>query len=132
MHGSDYLLLLLACVGKALPRILTDETQYFNDMLERDLLSRYYESGILVGPYEAAVAYLKILTFKDPRLRVLEAGTGTGGCTKWLSRGLSDQNGALGLQVESRPLRTSSTNSLRTHARNLQNGSRSWSSGRWM
>ncbi|GIK05267.1 polyketide synthase [Aspergillus viridinutans] len=91
---------LLARVGKALPRILTGETQPLDVMLEGNLLSRYYESGILVGPYEAVVAYLKILTFKNPRLRVLEAGAGTGGCTKWLFRGLSGQNGAVGLPVE--------------------------------
>lgn len=91
---------LLARVGKALPRILTGETQPLDVMLEGNLLSRYYESGILVGPYEAAVAYLKILTFKNPCLRILEAGAGTGGCTKWLFRGLSGQNGAVGLPVE--------------------------------
>lgn len=88
---------LLARVGKALPGILTGEAQPLDVMLQGNLLSRYYESGILVGPYEAAVAYLKILTFKNPRLRVLEIGAGTGGCTKWLFRGLSGQNGASGL-----------------------------------
>lgn len=91
---------LLARVGKALPRILTGETQPLDVMLEGNLLSRYYESGILVGPYEAAVAYLKVLTFKNPRLRILEAGAGTGGCTKWLFRGFSGHNGAAGLPVE--------------------------------
>ncbi|KAL4900464.1 hypothetical protein BDW74DRAFT_188294 [Aspergillus multicolor] len=91
---------LLARVGNALPRILTGETQPLDVMLEGNLLSRYYESGILVGPYDAVVAYLKILTFKNPRLHILEAGAGTGGCTKWLFRGLSGQNGAVGLPVE--------------------------------
>ncbi|KAF7445064.1 Polyketide synthase module protein [Pyrenophora tritici-repentis] len=91
---------LLARVGKALPHIVTGETQPLDVMLEGNLLSRYYESGILVGPYEAAVAYMKILTFKNPRLRVLEIGAGTGGCTKWLFRGLSGQNGAAGLPFE--------------------------------
>ncbi|KAH9863177.1 hypothetical protein IAQ61_009454 [Plenodomus lingam] len=91
---------LLARVGKALPRIVTGETQSLDVMLEGNLLSRYYESGILVGPYEAAVAYMKVLTFKNPRLRVLEIGAGTGGCTKWLFRGLSGHNGAAGLPVK--------------------------------
>lgn len=91
---------LTARVGNALPRILTGETPALDVMLEGNLLSRYYESGILVGPYEAAVAYLKVLTFKNPRLRILEYGAGTGGCTKWLTRGLSGQNGAVGLPVE--------------------------------
>jgi NADPH:quinone reductase-like Zn-dependent oxidoreductase/ubiquinone/menaquinone biosynthesis C-methylase UbiE len=91
---------LLARVGRALPRILTGETQPLDVMLEGNLLSRYYESGILVGPYEAVVTYLKTLTFKNPRLHVLEAGAGTGGCTKWLFRGLSGHNGAVGLPVE--------------------------------
>ncbi|KAJ5177658.1 mycocerosic acid synthase [Penicillium coprophilum] len=91
---------LLARVGKALPRILTGDAEPLDVMLEGNLLSRYYESGVLVGPYEAAVAYLKVLTFKSPRLRVLEVGAGTGGCTKWLFRGLSGQNGAVGLPIE--------------------------------
>ncbi|RHZ58023.1 uncharacterized protein CDV56_108373 [Aspergillus thermomutatus] len=76
---------LLARVGKALPGILTGETQPL-DVCWKAISYR--------------VAYLKILTFKNPRLRVLEAGAGTGGCTKWLCRGLSGQNGAVGLPVE--------------------------------
>lgn len=91
---------LTARVGNALPAILTGETPALDVMLEGNLLSRYYEGGILVGPYEAAVAYLKVLTFKNPRLRILECGAGTGGCTKWLTRGLSGQNGAAGLPIE--------------------------------
>lgn len=91
---------LLSRVGKVLPDILTGAVEPLTVMLEGNLLARNYESGTFTGDYEAAVAYLKLLTFKNPRLRFLEIGAGTGGCTKSLFNGLTGQNGASGLPVE--------------------------------
>ncbi|RYO87181.1 hypothetical protein DL766_003981 [Monosporascus sp. MC13-8B] len=91
---------LLARVGKALPDIVSGAVEPLDVMLQDSLLSKNYESGTFTGDYEAAVAYLKLLTFKNPRLRFIEVGAGTGGCTKWLFDGLSGQNGAVGLPVE--------------------------------
>ncbi|KAI3553359.1 hypothetical protein CABS03_12727 [Colletotrichum abscissum] len=91
---------LLARVGKALPGIVSGAVEPLDVMLEDNLLSKNYESGTFTGDYQAAVAYLRLLTFKNPRLRVIEIGAGTGGCTKWLFDGLSGQNGAVGLPVD--------------------------------
>ncbi|ENH75836.1 Lovastatin nonaketide synthase [Fusarium oxysporum f. sp. cubense race 1] len=51
------------------------------------------------GDYEAAVAYLQLLTFKNPRLRFLEIGAGTGGCTKRLLGGIAGRNSGGGLPI---------------------------------
>ncbi|OHW98560.1 mycocerosic acid synthase [Colletotrichum incanum] len=65
---------LLAPVGKALPNIVSGAIEPLDVMLQDNLLSQNYESGTLTGDYEAAVAYLKLLTFKNPRLRFIENG----------------------------------------------------------
>ncbi|CAG1982981.1 unnamed protein product [Fusarium graminearum] len=83
---------LLARVGRALPGILSGTLEPLSVMLEENLLIRAYEGGTFSGDYEAAVAYLQLLTFKSPHLRFLEIGAGTGGCTKRLLGGIADKN----------------------------------------
>lgn len=90
---------LLARVGRALPGILSGTSDPLSVMLEENLLIRAYEGGTFSGDYEAAVAYLQLLTFKNPRLRFLEIGAGTGGCTKQLLGGIVNQNSD-GLPIE--------------------------------
>lgn len=89
----------LARIGKALPDILSGTRDTLTVLLEGNLLARLYEGGTFTGDYEAAVEYLKMLTFKNPRLRLLEIGAGTGGCTKKLFRGITSQK-AFGLPIE--------------------------------
>ncbi|KAH6966040.1 hypothetical protein EDB82DRAFT_480382 [Fusarium venenatum] len=91
---------LLARVGRALPAILSGTIEPLSVMLEGNLLIRAYEGGTFSGDYEAAVAYLQLLTFKNPRLSFLEIGAGTGGCTKRLLGGIADKNSAGGLPIE--------------------------------
>nr|ALQ32765.1 putative polyketide synthase [Fusarium aywerte] len=90
---------LLARVGRALPEILSGTLEPLSVMLEGNLLIRAYEGGTFSGDYEAAVAYLQLLTFKNPRLRFLEIGAGTGGCTKRLLGGIADRNGGDSLPI---------------------------------
>ncbi|KAF5552317.1 polyketide synthase [Fusarium phyllophilum] len=90
---------LLARVGRALPQILSGISDPLSIMLEGNLLIRAYEGGTFNGDYEAAVAYLQLLTFKNPRLRFLEIGAGTGGCTKRLLGGIAGQNSGAGLPI---------------------------------
>ncbi|RGP65177.1 polyketide synthase [Fusarium longipes] len=90
---------LLARVGRALPGILSGTLDPLSVMLEGNLLIRAYEGGTFSGDYEAAVAYLQLLTFKNPQLRFLEIGAGTGGCTKRLLGGIaSDSGGSLPIE----------------------------------
>ncbi|KAF5577038.1 polyketide synthase [Fusarium pseudocircinatum] len=91
---------LLARVGRALPEILSGTSDPLSVMLEGNLLIRAYEGGTFSGDYEAAVAYLQLLTFKNPRLRFLEIGAGTGGCTKRILGGISGRNIDGGLPIE--------------------------------
>ncbi|KIL85244.1 polyketide synthase [Fusarium avenaceum] len=91
---------LLARVGRALPSILSGTLEPLSVMLEGNLLIRAYEGGTFSGDYEAAVAYLQLLTFKNPRLRFLEIGAGTGGCTKRLLEGIVGRNGRQDLPIE--------------------------------
>ncbi|KAF4341752.1 polyketide synthase [Fusarium beomiforme] len=91
---------LLARVGRALPDILNGALDPLSIMLEGNLLIRAYEGGTFSGEYEAAVAYLQLLTFKNPRLRFLEIGAGTGGCTKRLLGGIAGQHSSNGLPIE--------------------------------
>ncbi|EXA46383.1 hypothetical protein FOVG_07101 [Fusarium oxysporum f. sp. pisi HDV247] len=90
---------LLARVGRALPGILSGKSDPLSVMLEGNLLIRAYEGGTFSGDYEAAVAYLQLLTFKNPRLRFLEIGAGTGGCTKRLLGGIAGRNSGGGLPI---------------------------------
>ncbi|KAI1842497.1 hypothetical protein JX266_011251 [Neoarthrinium moseri] len=90
---------LLSRIGKALPGIMSGTLDPLSLMLEDNLLSKAYLGGTFTGDYEAAVAYLKVLTFKNPRLRFLEVGAGTGGFTGWVLGGLARANGS-GLPVE--------------------------------
>jgi NADPH:quinone reductase-like Zn-dependent oxidoreductase/SAM-dependent methyltransferase len=91
---------LLARVGRALPGILSGTVDPLSVMLEGNLLIRAYEGGTFSGDYEAAVAYLQLLTFKNPRLRFLEIGAGTGGCTKRLLGGIAGNTSGDGLPIE--------------------------------
>ncbi|KFA59987.1 hypothetical protein S40285_08484 [Stachybotrys chlorohalonatus IBT 40285] len=91
---------LLARIGKALPNILSGTVEPLAVMLEDNLLIKTYESGTFTGDYESAVAYLKLLTFKKPRLRFLEIGAGTGGCTKRLLGDLASNGGGSALPLE--------------------------------
>ncbi|KAM0332713.1 hypothetical protein ACHAPQ_005672 [Fusarium lateritium] len=91
---------LLARVGRALPSILSGKIEPLSVMLEGNLLIRAYEGGTFSGDYEAAVAYLQLLTFKNPHLRFLEIGAGTGGCTKRLLEGIAGRNSGAGLPIE--------------------------------
>ncbi|KAF4992917.1 hypothetical protein FGRMN_6861 [Fusarium graminum] len=91
---------LLARVGRALPQILSGTVDSLSVMLEDNLLIRAYEGGTFSGDYEAAVAYLQLLTLKNPHLRFLEIGAGTGGCTKRLLGGIAGRNSGEGLPIE--------------------------------
>ncbi|KAG5796065.1 hypothetical protein H9Q69_004899 [Fusarium xylarioides] len=91
---------LLARVGRALPQILSGISDPLSIMLEGNLLIRAYEGGTFSGDYEAAVAYLQLLTFKNPRLRFLEIGAGTGGCTKRLLGGIASRNSGAALPID--------------------------------
>ncbi|KAK3946253.1 reducing type I polyketide synthase [Diplogelasinospora grovesii] len=70
-------------IGRNLVPILRQQTAPLELMLEGQLLYRYYREALRFPRSYAQVNQLvKLLSHKNPRLKVLEIGAGTGGCTK--------------------------------------------------
>ena len=70
----------LAKMGAHLPRILRGEVDPLSEMVQDDLLGRYYLSkdGSFSGCNDALVNAVKLLTHENPHLTILEIGGGTG------------------------------------------------------
>ena len=66
-------------LGRRLLDMLRGEVEPLSLMLEDDLLNEYYKgSKIQDRVYEHAARYVKLASHKNPRLRILEIGGGTG------------------------------------------------------
>jgi len=73
---------LLTAVGQNLPSVVHGESEMLEHMLKDDLLTRLYSDGRGFRECNQHVAFfMKKLTFKYPRARILEIGAGTGGTT---------------------------------------------------
>ena len=73
----------LTCkIGENLAKILLKEKDTLSLMLEHDLLQQYYRySNSLIRNNEQAVLLVNNLAHRNPSLRILEVGAGTGGVT---------------------------------------------------
>lgn len=73
---------LIHAVGENLVGVITADVQLLEVMLVDDMLSNLYTHGRALQPLNKLVAELmEDLTFKYPRLDILEIGAGTGGTT---------------------------------------------------
>ncbi|OKP10309.1 Lovastatin diketide synthase LovF [Penicillium subrubescens] len=73
---------LLDKVGSNLVRILTNQAQPLDLMMENDLLHELYSNGIGVDRSSAQLAsYVDKISHKLPNMNILEIGAGTGGST---------------------------------------------------
>lgn len=73
---------LLCQVGQNLPKILAREVEALAVMVEDGRLDAYYrENARFDRNYRAAMKYFDLLAHKNPHLKVLEIGAGTGGAT---------------------------------------------------
>ena len=73
---------LLCHIGENLPRILRREVDSLSLMMENARLERYYEANqSLSQAYQQAAVYIGFLAHKNPHLKILEIGAGTGGAT---------------------------------------------------
>lgn len=88
---------MLCRMGPKLPEILTEKIEPLALMLEEGLLYRLYaEEDASKRCYTHMVRYLKNATFKNPNMKVLELGAGTGGATLPLLESLDEgRNGTL-------------------------------------
>ncbi|KAK4695698.1 hypothetical protein P7C71_g2103, partial [Lecanoromycetidae sp. Uapishka_2] len=76
-------------LGRRLLNILRGEVEPLSLMLEDDLLNEYYKgSQIQDRVYEHAARYVKLASHKNPQLRILEIGAGTGSATVWILKAL--------------------------------------------
>ena len=81
---------LLCPVGQNLSRILRGEINPLSVLVEDDRLERFYRTyEPLDQCYQQAAMYIGLLGNKNPHLRVLEIGAGTGGATLPILEGLS-------------------------------------------
>ncbi|KAI1298194.1 hypothetical protein F5Y03DRAFT_386702 [Xylaria venustula] len=81
IHNSDVKIMLL--VGKTMPRVFEGETTMLEHFRTSGLLDEYYANGF--GTKQSTIwvgSVLKQLTSRNPRLKLLEIGAGTGGATK--------------------------------------------------
>ena len=80
---------LLSRIGSELPSILTSRANSLELVLKGDVLTTFYRGSCFVQGYTYMSRYIKHLCFKDPHMKVLEIGGGTGGVTIPLLKALS-------------------------------------------
>ncbi|KAJ5413478.1 hypothetical protein N7465_005783 [Penicillium sp. CMV-2018d] len=82
----------LSRFGRNLARIVREEVEPLDLMLEDDLLTLYYENleSLKSRLYPAAASIMESLAHQNPELRILEIGAGTGGATLPILSGLGE------------------------------------------
>jgi acyl transferase domain-containing protein/NADPH:quinone reductase-like Zn-dependent oxidoreductase len=87
---------LLAQVGENLGRILRQEVEPLSVMMANDRLSKYYRHNArMARQYEQSACYINLLAHKNPHLRILELGAGTGGASFVILNALGGSEGNL-------------------------------------
>ncbi|KAF5639068.1 polyketide synthase [Fusarium sp. NRRL 52700] len=83
---------LVVNVGRELPNILAGKSDALELLFKDKLVENVYRSGVgaEIG-YDRMVAYIDALAHKNPALRVLEVGAGTGGATRPILKCLTTQ-----------------------------------------
>ena len=82
---------LLTSVGEGWPSVVRGESEMLEHMLKDNLLSRLYVKGrgfALCNDY--AAEYMRKISHKYPRMRILEIGAGTGGTTRSVFNAIGD------------------------------------------
>ncbi|KAF4443746.1 putative polyketide synthase [Fusarium austroafricanum] len=89
---------LVVNVGRELPSILAGESDALELLFKDKLVENVYRSGVGAElGYDRMVGYIDALAHKNPALRVLEVGAGTGGATRPILKCLTTQgNGEIG------------------------------------
>jgi acyl transferase domain-containing protein/NADPH:quinone reductase-like Zn-dependent oxidoreductase/NAD(P)-dependent dehydrogenase (short-subunit alcohol dehydrogenase family)/SAM-dependent methyltransferase/acyl carrier protein len=83
---------VLVRIGENMMAILNGKIDPLSLFVERDLLWRLYADDASVRCYGFAIEYLRHLTFKNPNMKVLEIGAGTGGATEPILEALSSDS----------------------------------------
>jgi acyl transferase domain-containing protein/NADPH:quinone reductase-like Zn-dependent oxidoreductase len=78
-----------AAVGKQLSSIMRGEIDVLDMLFKDNLLQNFYSGDAFTANYERMRAYTELLAHKNPNMRVLEIGAGTGGATEGILRALA-------------------------------------------
>lgn len=81
---------MLERIGSKLESILTGSITSLSLMFNDDLLEKLYGEDMMQSNYAQMAQYIKLLSFKHPRMKILEVGAGTGGATLPLLQALDD------------------------------------------
>jgi hypothetical protein len=74
---------MVAQLNSRMPEIVSGTVGALDVMVEGNLMSKIYEDGFgQVGAYAKLSSIMELVAHKDPNLRILELGAGTGGATK--------------------------------------------------
>ncbi|KAI0480938.1 polyketide synthase [Xylariaceae sp. FL0804] len=85
---------LIVAVGRALPQILRGELDPLEVFFNTKLAEDFYQKGFGIEECCAQMcSYLDVLVHKNPGMRFLEIGAGTGGATKFAMKTLSRPGG---------------------------------------
>ncbi|KAM7184358.1 hypothetical protein V8F20_012255 [Naviculisporaceae sp. PSN 640] len=72
---------MLGVIGRNLAAILTNSINPLELLVVDDLLERFYRKGPFKPLYNQMVQYMGLLTNKNPQMKILEVGAGTGSAT---------------------------------------------------
>ncbi|KAL9093844.1 MAG: hypothetical protein Q9165_003767 [Trypethelium subeluteriae] len=87
---------LLAQVGENLHGIFMQEVDPLSVMMSDDRLARYYRNNVrMARQYAQGASYINLLAHKNPHLKILEIGAGTGGATFPALNALGGSDGGL-------------------------------------
>ncbi|KAK5807439.1 hypothetical protein VI817_001697 [Penicillium citrinum] len=82
-HGHRVDMQLACQVGDHLAPVLRGETTILEHMTKANLLNRFYEVGLGLKEFSYLLGKtVKQVVHRDPRMKILEIGAGTGGATK--------------------------------------------------
>jgi SAM-dependent methyltransferase len=85
---------LSVAIGRQLPGILEGTIDPLQTMFGGDLAKEYYElTNRDVLCKEPMIHMLQLLAYKNPKMRILEVGAGTGGATSTILQSLTDCSG---------------------------------------
>ncbi|KAK4210859.1 hypothetical protein QBC37DRAFT_27292 [Rhypophila decipiens] len=81
---------MLGVIGRNLAAILTNSINPLELLVVDDLLERFYQKGPFKPLYNQMVQYMGLLTNKNPQMKILEVGAGTGSATLPLFAAMGD------------------------------------------
>ena len=76
-------------VGERLLPILQDEIDPLDLLIRDSPLEAFYSGSTFAASYRMLAAYVTLLTHKNPDLKILELGAGTGGATAYVLDGIA-------------------------------------------